>query len=225
MSRQLYPDPVSNLNHSDDENLKSLIELNDQAGASLVVLVGAAGDCEDVLRAARDIGSGIIIAPNTKTALGWLRMSLVQLAVELASNVRPSADLVVDLQMHQARWRGANLALTALELRLLAALAERPRTWTFADLSDTVWGSSHHGDRSMIRSAVQRLRRKLDSAEVGVRIVSVRGIGFRLLVQASGSRRLGQGDEGQNRPQRPRTVLRSERVLHPEFPVHRRDRN
>jgi DNA-binding response OmpR family regulator len=95
--------------------------------------------------------------------------------------------LVVDLRSHEARWQGSPLDLTTLELRLLAVLAEQPATaWSFSALAGRVWGSSHHADRSMVRSAIYRLRRKLARAGVTSHILPVRGMGFRLLHPLTG---------------------------------------
>lgn len=198
-----------------------------QTEPRLVVLIGDAGDNGELVRAARLMGAVVLIAPNIQTARAWLDKETSPARISAPEDGATSlGGLVVDLQSQQALWRGTSLALTVQELRLLAALTERPDTvWSFVDLSQRVWGSSYHGDRSMIRSAVQRLRRKLDSADVGMRIASVRGVGFRLLSSGVGSRLLDKGSRGLNRRSRPRLAPGTMRLLHPSVGYPGRSRN
>jgi DNA-binding response OmpR family regulator len=61
------------------------------------------------------------------------------------------------------------------------ALAEEPgRALSFRELLANVWNIGAHGDASIVRAAVKRLRRKLSVAGAEVRIEAVRGVGFRL---------------------------------------------
>jgi two-component system response regulator MtrA len=149
----------------------------------LVVLVGRAADDPRLVRAARRADAITLIAPNIETAKAWFgRPRVPEADWGPAADVMAFDGLAVDLTSYEARWRGRLLDLTTQELGLLAALVEQPGTaWSFSALSERVWGSQHHGDRSMVCSAVQRLRRKLDSAAVGVKILSIRGMGFRLV--------------------------------------------
>jgi DNA-binding response OmpR family regulator len=150
--------------------------------AALVVLVGRVADDQALLHAARRADAVTLVAPDLRAARAWLTPNLPQ-APSTTGDDRVTLDgLVVNLRSHEARWRGMPLDLTAQEIRLLAVLAEEPATaWSFAALGGRVWGSSHPGDRSMIRSAIYRLRRKLNLAAVPTRILSVRGVGFRLV--------------------------------------------
>lgn len=154
----------------------------DPTPAPFILLVGRAEPDQTLFAAALRSGAVTLIAPSIQAARAWLEAAIERQAEFLQQDGRTDApELVVDLGSQQASWRESPLGLTGLELRLLAALNERVgRVWSFADLSLKVWGSSHHGDRSMVRSAVQRLRRKLESAHVSFTIESIRAIGFRL---------------------------------------------
>jgi two-component system, OmpR family, response regulator MtrA len=151
--------------------------------ASVIVVVGGAADDGELLRAARRADAVTLVAPDLETARAWLGLPAVPSPPSVREDGMISLDgLVLDLRVHEARWRGSPLDLTPLELRLLAALAEQPATaWSFAALAGRVWGSNHSGDRSMVRSAIYRLRRKLARAGVTSHILAVRGMGFRLL--------------------------------------------
>lgn len=156
---------------------------SDNRATSVVVVVGRAADDGELLRAARRADAVTLVAPDLEAARAWLGLPAVPSPPSVREDGVISLDgLVVDLRVHEARWRGSPLDLTPLELRLLAVLAEQPATaWSFAALAGRVWGSNHLGDRSMVRSAIYRLRRKLERAGVTPHILSVRGMGFRLL--------------------------------------------
>jgi two-component system, OmpR family, response regulator RegX3 len=100
-----------------------------------------------------------------------------------APAVLRAGGLEVDLVSHEARLDGRAIRLTASEFRLLAALAREPgRTLTRDELVRELWGSEHVGDRRACDTHVVSLRRKLgDDAGHPRRLVSVRGVGYRLL--------------------------------------------
>ena len=86
-------------------------------------------------------------------------------------------DLEVDPQAFQARLGGADLGLTTTEFRLLHELAlHRNQVLTRDQLLERVWGYTHLGDSRLVDVAVQRLRAKVG----GERILTVRGVGYRL---------------------------------------------
>ncbi len=82
---------------------------------------------------------------------------------------------------------GIRVHLSAQEFDLLAALASDPhRVWSFEDLTAQVWRTDYLGDREHVNSAIKRLRRRL-AGRPGIRIVSVRGVGYRLMVGGTSS--------------------------------------
>lgn len=89
--------------------------------------------------------------------------------------------LALDLERRAARLRGQELALTRVELELLAALAERPgAAVTRRALVTRVLDPDRDGDERTLDVHVSRLRRKLgDDAAL---IATVWGIGYRLVL-------------------------------------------
>ncbi|WP_347978692.1 winged helix-turn-helix domain-containing protein [Microbacterium sp. ProA8] len=82
---------------------------------------------------------------------------------------------------------GIRVHLSAQEFDLLAALAsDTHRVWSFEDLTAQVWQTDYLGDREHVNSAIKRLRRRL-AGRPGIRIVSVRGVGYRLMVGGTSS--------------------------------------
>jgi two-component system, OmpR family, response regulator MtrA len=154
---------------------------------SLVVIVG------ETIRESSRIGelladgAVIVLAPNLEAGRKWLAGALDGEAEAARQHAVVRLDhLEIDLTAQRARWIDASLNLTKQELQILSALAEDPgRAWTFADLSERVWGGEFHGDAAAVRSAIKRLRKKLRCAGVEIAIQSVRGVGFRLTAESA----------------------------------------
>ena len=73
--------------------------------------------------------------------------------------------LSLDLAMRRAEHQGDPLPLTPIEFDLLSELAlHRGRVLLPADILRAVWGPSYIDDRSLLRTAVWRLRTKLRDA-------------------------------------------------------------
>lgn len=100
------------------------------------------------------------------------------------TGVRPAAhrsDLLVEVGAHRVRVGGVEVVLGAREFDVLRVLAERrdeavPRHELVAE----VWSESSVGSRKTLDVTVARLRQKLEQAGATDRIVTVRGLGFRL---------------------------------------------
>ncbi|MFE6968087.1 winged helix-turn-helix domain-containing protein [Isoptericola sp. NPDC057653] len=90
--------------------------------------------------------------------------------------------LAVDLAAREVTAGGVSVHLSMREFDLLAALASAPdRVWSFAELTRTVWRTGYLGDPDPVTSAVKRLRKRLRVVPE-LRVMSVRGIGYRLRV-------------------------------------------
>lgn len=94
-------------------------------------------------------------------------------------------ELVIDLESQHISRAGRQTRLSRTEfdlLRLLAARADEvvPR----AEILDTVWGAASFIDPNIVDQYVSYLRKKLDSIDAGVRIVTSRGVGFRVTAES-----------------------------------------
>lgn len=97
-------------------------------------------------------------------------------------------ELVVDPPGHLVTWRGRPLALTRTERRLLTRLVTPPvRLWSYERLFAAVWGGAYLGDTAILHSAIKRLRRKLRLLSGGPRVLTVRGVGYRLVLGSDDS--------------------------------------
>ncbi|HEX9180265.1 MAG TPA: response regulator transcription factor [Burkholderiales bacterium] len=99
-----------------------------------------------------------------------------------ASEIFASGDLVVDLEQRSVTVEGRPVEFTALEFRLLAALARRsPRPVDLDALVSATWGEAAEGGFEQVKHHVWALRRKLEADPGNPRhLVTARGFGYRL---------------------------------------------
>lgn len=94
----------------------------------------------------------------------------------------PGMRILADRQVLTAGTR--EIQLTPLEFALFSALvSDLGRVWSFAGLSEQVWGTPHVGDASQVHAVVKRLRRKLNDLPAPIVVEAVRGIGFRAVTR------------------------------------------
>jgi DNA-binding response OmpR family regulator len=90
-------------------------------------------------------------------------------------------DLVVDPTRHEARLNGRPIFPTPTEFKLLCHLAQDPeRVVSQQELEQLIWGCSDGLYKETLRTHMQRLRRKVESASGHVMIATVPRIGYRL---------------------------------------------
>ena len=95
--------------------------------------------------------------------------------------------LRVDPEAHQVWVDGAEVALTALEFRLLhTLLTRRGRVQTRSQLLEDVWGVHAEVTTRTVDTHVKRLREKL--ADAGAYVETIRGVGYRFRGKNSGDR-------------------------------------
>ncbi|WP_460626335.1 winged helix-turn-helix domain-containing protein [Intrasporangium mesophilum] len=107
----------------------------------------------------------------------------VHLAIApIRPQVVSAGPLAIDLAGREVTADGKTLHLSAREFDLLALLAsDVGRVWSFAALTEGVWGTDYLGDREQLTSTVKRLRRRLGVGS-GCEVRSVHGVGYRLRV-------------------------------------------
>ena len=89
--------------------------------------------------------------------------------------------LSIDLESQRISSGEHETRLSRTEFDLLRLLASRPdEVVPRPEILDTVWGSAAYIDQNIVDQYVSYLRKKLDSIDAGVRIVTARGVGFRL---------------------------------------------
>jgi DNA-binding response OmpR family regulator len=95
----------------------------------------------------------------------------------------PGTDLHlhVDVEAHRVRVGDREVPLTGKEFDVLAVLAaNRDKVVSRAQLMAEVWSESWYGSTKTLDVTIGRLRHKLDQVSPVERVVTVRGVGFRL---------------------------------------------
>jgi DNA-binding response OmpR family regulator len=95
-------------------------------------------------------------------------------------------DLAIDLPAHSVFVGARRLELSPREFELLLAFArDAERVLSVDELLERVWGAGYAGEPQIVYVHVRRLREKLeDDPTTPQRIVTVRGIGYKLVAQA-----------------------------------------
>ncbi|MEP6481723.1 MAG: response regulator transcription factor [Rhodoglobus sp.] len=95
------------------------------------------------------------------------------------------AQLVLDAATVRATSGGQPLPLSSKEFALLWMFASRSgEALTRPEIMEEVWGTSAHIDPNVVDQYVSYLRRKLEPRNPGVRISTVRGVGYTLTEDA-----------------------------------------
>ena len=94
-------------------------------------------------------------------------------------------DIVIDPAAHTTIVAGIEIELTAREFDLLHSLAlEAGRILTIDDLVRRVWGAEYIGEPQVVYVHIRWLREKIEAdPQNPVRIINVRGIGYKLMPQ------------------------------------------
>jgi DNA-binding response OmpR family regulator len=102
-------------------------------------------------------------------------------AVAAATNGVPRHRLHVDVDAHRVYVGEREIALTGKEFDVLSLLADHPdKVVSRQQLMADVWTENWYGSTKTLDVTIGRLRHKLEEAGVGERVVTVRGVGFRL---------------------------------------------
>jgi DNA-binding response OmpR family regulator len=149
-----------------------------------VICVGTSPD--EIAAVTRAVGGkAVIIAAQDALAL----RPLLDSGDSPPSTTR-RGPLTIDRMLRRITWDGATIDVSPREFDLLSLLAsDTGRVWTFQEITATVWKMPFLGDADMVLSAVKRLRRRVLVVTTELRILSVRGIGFRLTLLAAGETR------------------------------------
>ena len=128
-----------------------------------------------------------VVKPFSVRELSLRVQAVLMRSQASAASLAGDADVVfgrlrVDRGAHRAWVDGEEVALTPLEMKLLWTLYERRgRVQSRGTLLDEVWEASPENNTRTVDTHVKRLREKLGPA--GAYVETVRGIGYRLLVE------------------------------------------
>lgn len=156
--------------------------LKDLDPGMAVILLTARREVDDRVRGLDSGADDYLVKPFDLAELAArIRAVRRRDALQLPARIEVGA-LTVDLRRHRARVEERDLPLSRTEFDVLCTLAlHREETVTRATILEDVWEGGAHIDPNIVDQYVSSLRRKLDHVEAGARIVTTRGVGFRLI--------------------------------------------
>ncbi len=151
-----------------------------------IVIFTAHGDSHDVVAGLEAGADDFLAKPiGSKELAARLRAILRRAHVGIGSegpiDVKVG-DVCLRPGTHESFVGDATLALTRTEFEVIVQLATRsPKTVSRTELLDCVWGYDYLGDTRLVDMQIYRLRGKLAAHGLQDKIVTVRGVGFKLL--------------------------------------------
>jgi len=152
-------------------------------GSSLPILLLTARDSVDDRVRGLDSGADdYLIKPFAFAELSARLRALVRRDTAPPKALIHVGDLDLDTATLRAHTATASLSLSGKEFTLLRLFATHPgEAISRARILDEVWATTHI-DPNVVDQYVGYLRRKLDGAGARIRIVTLRGVGYRLEV-------------------------------------------
>ena len=153
------------------------------AGSSVPILILTArgGELDRVV--GLDYGADDYLAKPFGLAelLARLRALLRRTSARSAGAPDGEQRLQVDVDAHRVHVGDHEVALTGKEFDVLAVLAaNRDKVVSRSQLMSEVWSDAWYGSTKTLDVTIGRLRQKLEKAGPVERVVTVRGVGFRL---------------------------------------------
>jgi DNA-binding response OmpR family regulator len=146
-----------------------------------IIVISARGSEHDKVHAL-EIGADDYLAKPFGLAelLARLR-ALLRRTTARASGRVDGQSLEVDLAAHRVQVGEKEISLTGKEFDVLAVLvANRNKVVSRSQLMSEVWSEGWYGSTKTLDVTIGRLRQKLERAAPADRVVTVRGVGFRL---------------------------------------------
>jgi DNA-binding response OmpR family regulator len=172
---------VLDLGLPDMDGLEVCRKLRDSGfEGAVLMLTGRAQEVDRVV--GLDAGADDYLAKPFGLAelLARLRALLRRTTVR-ASGRADGHRLEVDLGAHRVHVGEKEVALTSKEFDVLAVLvANRDKVVARSQLMSEVWSEGWYGSTKTLDVTIGRLRQKLEKAAPADRVVTVRGVGFRL---------------------------------------------
>jgi two-component system, OmpR family, response regulator RegX3 len=165
-----------------------------RAGGDVPVIMLGAGDSEAERVLGLELGADdYVTKPFSPLELASRGRAILrrgrreQLA---ARSVRAVGLLRIDLPRHEVMLGERSVDVTASEFRVLALLAGSPGTvFTRRQIMEHLWGGPYFGDGHPVDTHVLNLRRKVEADPTRPRrLLTVRGVGFKLVVPACEAR-------------------------------------
>jgi two-component system response regulator PhoP len=148
------------------------------------LILTARGSWQDKVQGLETGADDYLVKPFEYPELAARVKALLRRSLKASSDVLTLGALSVDFSAQTARLNGADLELTNFEYRVLEYLVrERARVVSKQELSDYLYPHDEDRDSNVLEVLVGRLRRKLDPDGRQAPIETLRGRGYRFVLQ------------------------------------------
>ena len=155
------------------------------AGRAIPLLIlTARGSWQDKVAGLEAGADDYMVKPFEYPELAARVKALLRRSIKAASEVLAFGPLAIDFSSQSVSLHGEAVELTAYEYRLLEHLVrERARVVTRQELSDYLYPHGEDRDSNVLEVLIGRLRRKLDPGGALGPIDTVRGRGYRFVLE------------------------------------------
>jgi two-component system response regulator PhoP len=163
----------------------SVVQALRAEGRTLPILIlTARGSWQDKVKGLETGADDYLVKPFEYPELAARVKALLRRALKATSDVLTLGPFAIDFSAQSAQLRGVSLELTSFEYRVLAYLVrERARVVTKQELSDYIYPHDEDRDSNVLEVLIGRLRRKLDPDGTLAPIETLRGRGYRFVLQ------------------------------------------
>lgn len=149
-----------------------------------ILILTARGSWQDKVQGLEAGADDYLVKPFEYPELAARVKALLRRSLKATSDVLKLGALEIDFSAQCARFNEAALELTTFEYRVLAYLVrERSRVVSKQELSDYLYPHDEDRDSNVLEVLVGRLRRKLDPDGTLMPIETLRGRGYRFVLQ------------------------------------------
>jgi two-component system response regulator PhoP len=163
----------------------SVVQALRAEGRTLPILIlTARGSWQDKVKGLETGADDYLVKPFQYPELAARVKALLRRALKATSDLLTLGPLAIDFSAQTAQLQGLPLELTSFEYRVLAYLVrERTRVVTKQELSDYLYPHDEDRDSNVLEVLIGRLRRKLDPDGTLAPIETLRGRGYRFVLQ------------------------------------------
>ncbi len=163
----------------------SVVQALRSEGRTLPILIlTARGSWQDKVQGLEAGADDYLVKPFEYPELAARVKALLRRSLKATSDVLKLGALEIDFSAQSACFNEAVLELTTFEYRVLAYLVrERARVVSKQELSDYLYPHDEDRDSNVLEVLVGRLRRKLDPEGTLAPIETLRGRGYRFVLQ------------------------------------------
>lgn len=149
-----------------------------------ILILTARGNWQDKVTGLEAGADDYLVKPFDYPELAARVKALLRRSLQATSNVLTFGPLRVDFSAQNVALNAQTLDLTTFEYRMLELLVrERSRVVTKQELSDYLYPHDEDRDSNVLEVLMGRLRRKLDPDGVLAPIETLRGRGYRFILQ------------------------------------------